>query len=93
MSLKNRIVKYVYRSDGWVHSGKLERLAMDAGYKAGNAGRRCRELAEAKVFERRENKKGHVEYKCDELPRKYKVKLHEFNKEEIIKYSINATND
>ncbi len=90
LSLKNRITRYVYRKNGWVHGGQLEKLAMDAGYKAGNAGRRCRELEEANIFERKENDKGHVMYKCDKLPHKLKVKLGEFNKDDIVKYAIGA---
>ena len=34
MSLKDRITKYVYNSDGWVNGGTLERLASENGYKS-----------------------------------------------------------
>lgn len=49
--------------DTWIQGGELERLALSVGYKASNISRRARELAESGTLERRENSKGHVEYK------------------------------
>lgn len=60
-------------SEEWINGGTLERLALAAGYKSSNISRRARELAEKTydtsgreippVLDRRENIKGHVEYK------------------------------
>ena len=54
--LRLRILHYLERNDGWINGGEIERLAMSAGYKASNASRRCRELYEMKLIERREDK-------------------------------------
>lgn len=43
-SLKSRIKSYIQARTDWVTGIEIERLAMDAGYKASNASRRCREL-------------------------------------------------
>jgi phage terminase small subunit len=43
-SLKQRILDYINGSDVYVSGGTIERLAIEAGYKASNASRRCREL-------------------------------------------------
>lgn len=46
-SLRARIMLYIKEKyPRLVHGGELERLGMDLGYKASNAGRRCRELEE-----------------------------------------------
>ena len=45
MSLKKKLlgeIKQAYPKI--IHSGKIERIAMNLGYKASNSGRRCREL-------------------------------------------------
>lgn len=52
-SLKERILKYIRNSSGWVNGGELERLAENNGYKASNASRRCRELENKKHLERK----------------------------------------
>ena len=45
MSLKNEIITFLSRQyPRIIHSGEIERFAMDMGYKASNSGRRCREL-------------------------------------------------
>lgn len=66
--LKQRIQEYLkkwydYDPTAWVNGGEIERLAMETGRKASNASRRLRELANEGVVQRRENEKGHVEYK------------------------------
>ena len=43
-SLASRIKNYLRKHGGWVHSGEIERLTMQAGYKASNGSRRCREM-------------------------------------------------
>jgi DNA-binding IclR family transcriptional regulator len=43
-SLKQRILDYINGSEKWLNGGTIERLAEEAGYKASNASRRCREL-------------------------------------------------
>lgn len=63
-SLVDRLVRYMKSNpDTWVPGGELERLALSVGYKASNISRRARELVEDGTLERRENSKGHVEYK------------------------------
>lgn len=73
-SLKSRIYKYMCRKGGWIHSGVIERLAMDAGYKASNSGRRLRELCEAGSIERMLNEKGHVLYRAEKPKMIYEYK-------------------
>lgn len=63
-SLSERIRKYVRRQ--WpnkVNGGTLERLALDNNYKASNASRRARELAEDGTLEVSYSEKGFAEYK------------------------------
>ena len=48
LSLAKRIADYLERQNKFVNGGELERLAMEAGYKASNASRRCREMATGK---------------------------------------------
>lgn len=48
-SLKSRILSYIQRStehdpNAWINGGEIERHALEAGYKASNSSRRCREL-------------------------------------------------
>lgn len=71
-SLSKRIEKYLRKYDGWLHSAEIERLALQAGYKSSNAGRRCREMTSGKlsngrtcpiVLERKEEK-GSVLYRA-----------------------------
>lgn len=62
LSLSKRIENYIFKQNGWVHSGEIERLALQAGYKSSNAGRRCREMQNEGILERKlEN--GSVLYK------------------------------
>lgn len=64
LSLVERLIKFMRSNpDTWVPGGELERLALSVGYKASNISRRARELVEDGTLERRENSKGHVEYK------------------------------
>jgi len=44
LSLSNRIANYLEKQGCWIHSADLERLALEAGYKSSNSGRRCREM-------------------------------------------------
>lgn len=62
-SLVERVENFLRLKADWIHGGELERLAMDNGYKASNISRRCRELVEDGVLERKENEKGHVMYR------------------------------
>lgn len=55
-SLKNRILNYIRKSDGWINGGELEKLAESVGYKASNASRRCRELYNEDLLERKVEK-------------------------------------
>jgi len=62
ISLSKRIENYCFKQNGWVHSGTLERLALEAGYKSSNAGRRCREMQNDGILERK-LEKGSVLYR------------------------------
>ncbi len=65
LGIKNRIVQYFTKhQDEWINGGEIERLALKVGYKASNASRRLRELAEV-GFLKREEKKGTVWYKYE----------------------------
>ena len=48
-SLKDRILKYARNHGDWINSGEIERLCMNAGYKASNGSRRCREMESGKL--------------------------------------------
>ena len=62
-SLKTEIRFQIYNEyPNWVNGGRAERLAMELGFKSSNASRRCRELENEGIFERRINK-GSVEYR------------------------------
>lgn len=64
MSLSNQIItKLQEEYPQWVHSGELERLAMQNGYKASNGGRRARELVNAGKIQKSYDKKNTVVYK------------------------------
>jgi len=63
MNLKRQIVELARRENQWLNGGRFERLAMDLGYKPSNASRRCRELVNEGLLERRINDKKCVEYK------------------------------
>lgn len=55
LSLKDRILRYLRSNEGiWVNGGTIERLTLDAGYKASNGSRRCRELAEEGLIQAEE---------------------------------------
>lgn len=67
-SLAKRIQDYLQHwkqvdPDHWENGGELERLALSVGFKASNCSRRCRELVDSGVLERKENEKGHVLYR------------------------------
>lgn len=65
-SLKNRIKNYIQSRNYWVTGVEIERLAMGAGYKASNASRRCRELANDGEIESGYDR-GFVRYKSKQL--------------------------
>lgn len=47
LSLSERLYRWLkLHPDQWFNGGELERMALEAGYKARNASRRLRELAE-----------------------------------------------
>lgn len=60
MTLRDRILSYLRAKSEFVNGGELERLALEAGYKASNASRRCRELCEDNLIERKEEKGRHA---------------------------------
>ena len=60
-SLKERIRLFMLRGwrndpERWCNGGVIERLALAAGHKASTASRRARELAEAGILERKEER-------------------------------------
>ena len=57
LTLVERIKRYFnQRPTLWINGGDIEELSMQAGYKASNASRRLRELAEENFLEREERK-------------------------------------
>src|SRR3990167_1247746 len=94
LSLSKRIENYLEKQGVWVHSRDLERLAMEAGYKSSNAGRRCREMVSGKnsaglpipiTLERKEER-GSVWYKYKQNVKvevKPKVKVVERNGNQV----------
>jgi len=64
-SLRNRLLAYMQRHHTeWIPGATLERLVVErTNYKASNASRRLRELAEEGFLERDENEKGNVKYR------------------------------
>lgn len=63
-SLKGLIIEYARTRQGdWINGGELEKLAMTNHYKASNCGRRCRELENLGILERRLNENKCVEYR------------------------------
>lgn len=76
ISLKERIVEVFkaysknYGPDIWINGGEVERFAMNIGYKSSNASRRCRELENEGILEKRINPKNRsVEYRLKPLDR------------------------
>lgn len=51
LSLSERLARYIRNQGDWIASGTLQRLALEAGYTAQNAGRRLRELVEDGTLE------------------------------------------
>lgn len=66
LSLSKRIEEYLEKQPGWVHSGEIERLALGAGYKASNSGRRCREMQNEGIIDRK-LEKGSVLYRYNSV--------------------------
>lgn len=62
-TLKERILKYLKKQGGFVASGEIQRLAMNAGYTPQNAGRRCREAVEDGLLEVDYRERNHAYYK------------------------------
>ena len=52
-SLKNRILAYIRKQEGFISGREIERLAMSVGKKSSNASRRCRELHNEGLLERK----------------------------------------
>jgi len=85
-SLSKRIQNYLQKMNCYVNSGEIERLALQAGFKSSNAGRRYREMVTGKlsdgktcpiVLERKEDEKGIVwyKYKTEDKPQIKKPKV------------------
>lgn len=55
-SLSDRIYDYLKKVKVWIHSGEIEKMAIQAGYKGSTAGRVCRLLAEEGKIARKEEK-------------------------------------
>lgn len=58
MSLQNKIQNVLYEvylrnPDDWTNGGEVERMALNNGYKASNASRRMRELANEGILDRK----------------------------------------
>ena len=62
-SLKDRLVNWLKKQDGWVSSGQIQRVVMDnTTYTPANVARRLRELENETVIEVK-YEKGHSWYK------------------------------
>ena len=62
-SLKNQILNRLKEFEGkWIHKGRIEERSKEWGYLAENGNRRCRELCEDGIIERKEEK-GSVLYR------------------------------
>ncbi len=53
MPLKQRILAYIRKQNGFCNGGEIERLAMGANFKPSNASRRLRELYNEGLLERK----------------------------------------
>lgn len=53
-SLSDRIAQRLKEVGGWVHKGSIETLAKEWGYLADGATRRCRELENDGIIERKD---------------------------------------
>lgn len=62
LSLKKRIENYLRKHGDWMHKGDIETLSKNAGFLGDNGGRRCRELVEEGILEKKEEK-GSVLYR------------------------------
>ena len=63
ISLKQRILERLMEMEGqWIHKGRIEERVKEWGSLAETGDRRCRELAEDKIIERKEEK-GSVLYR------------------------------
>ena len=85
MTLKEEIKKYAKGFD-WMNGGRFEALAMELGYKPSNASRRCRELVNEGIFERRLNERRCVEYRYFPTPKSPQEK--EKERQEMLKFSM-----
>lgn len=64
-TLRKRILSYLNKSGEWINGGEIEMLSMKAGYKPSNASRRCRELVQDGLIDRKiEGKSKSVWYKA-----------------------------
>ena len=64
LSLVERIKRWFgNHPDIWYNGGQLEEMAMTIGYKASNASRRLRELAEQNILQREERRNGNTRIK------------------------------
>lgn len=62
ISLKNKILQRLKDVGIWVHKGRIEERVKEWGYLSENGSRRCRELCESGLIEKR-YVKGSVEYR------------------------------
>lgn len=63
LSLKTRILNYLRNNQKWIHKGRIEDLAKEAGYLGETSGRVCRSLERAGFIEVRQVR-GSDEYKA-----------------------------
>lgn len=61
-SLKNKILQRLKDFGAWVHKGQIETRVKEWGFLADNGNRRCRELCEDGLIEKKEEK-GSVWYR------------------------------
>lgn len=66
ISLREKLILFAKGKRQFTNGGEFERLALNEGYKASNASRRCRELVDCGIFDRKEIN-GSVWYKIKPL--------------------------
>lgn len=90
LSLKQMILNRLKQMEGqWVHKGRIEERVKEWGYLAENGNRRCRELYEEGLIERKEER-GSVSYRYAPNSEKYEKVVYSVPslEKEIVQYKL-----
>ena len=86
ISLKTKLITFAKGKNGWINGGEFERLAMNEGFKSSNAGRRCREMANLGILERRiSGKSVEYRYKTQDITTTFRPEFTQLKKLELQK--------